>query len=293
MHAARGGSVMIDDVDARVERLERRLEREREAREQAERIAERGMRDLWQTNRDLERRVEERTQDLHRSLRSATMAADAKERFLAELGHELTSPLHAVLGLLELIDATPLAPEDRDRLDQVSEHAATLSGLLHGLVELAGAEGAALPADLAEASPSEWVDDLADRWVRPAAWSGQLIVPEVTGEPGPIVLDWRRLARISDVVLDNVVEHAEPGSVRLTLDVGDTHARIEVADVGPGMTPEQIATASEPFVKHGPAGGVGIGLAVAQRLAESGNGHLRIESDDRGTLVTVTMPRVR
>ncbi len=280
------------DAEARIARLERRIRRERDAREQAERIAERGMRDLWQTNRGLEQRVVERTRELHQSLASARMAAEAKEAFLAELGHELTTPLHAVLGLLELIDAEPLSAQDRQRLGQVAGHAGTLSELLFGLVELANAHGATHPGDAEEMLPSAWLDAIAERWTLPAAVKGLLVVPSVSGETGPVRLDWSRLQRISESVLNNVIDHGVPGPVNITLTVENAAVRLDVRDPGPGMTSEQIETAIEPFVKHGDAGGVGIGLAVAHRLADSGGGHLDIEVAAEGTRVSVTLPRI-
>ena len=261
-----------DGVDARIARLERRLARERAAREEAERIAERGMRDLWHTNRDLEGRVAERTAELERSLGAVTMAAQAKERFLAELGHELATPLHAVLGLLELTDRSTLPPQDRERLTEVRRHADELAGLLRGLVELAGAEGRSSPEDAVAQRPADWLDDVVTTWTLPAAKRGQLLVPSTTGPGAPVGLDWRRLRRIVDAVLSNVVQHANPGSVEIGLHRDDANVTVTVHDSGPGMSPEQVATAMEPFVGHGDSRGIGIGLAVAHRLATGDDG---------------------
>jgi signal transduction histidine kinase len=82
-----------------------------------------------------------RTVDLERSLASTTSVSDAKERFLADWGHELTTPPHAALGLLELIDPVSLSATEQGRLGEVRDDAVTLSGLLNGLVDLAGPKG--------------------------------------------------------------------------------------------------------------------------------------------------------
>ena len=279
------------DDHARVERLERRLDRERTAREQAERIAERGMRDLWETNRGLEERVAERTRELNRSLAAATMAAEAKERFLAELGHELTTPLHAVVGLVELIDAEPLSSEDRARLVEARSNAVRLAELLRGLVDLAGAEGASGSADVTAVSPATWLDALVEQWTRPAARRGQLLVPETDATSGEVHADWTRLTRVADAALANVVDHATAGSVDVSVRVDADGVELTVSDGGPGMSQEQVATAAEPFVKHAESGGVGIGLAIAARLAASGGGRLEIEPTATGTLIRAVLPR--
>lgn len=284
------------DVDAlrdRILRLERRLERERSAREQAERIAEHGMRDLWQINRDLEVRVAERTVELEGLLATANMASAAKERFLADLGHELTSPLHAVLGLLELVDSSTLGSDDQTRIDEVRRHATTLSELLRGLVDLAGATGPPMPADITTRSASSWIDELVDGWTLAAAIRGQLLVPSVVGVDEPVALDWRRLDRIVHAVLANANQHAGPGTIEIVVTVEQASLEVCVSDSGPGVTDEVTATAFEPFVKHGDGGGVGIGLSIAHRLAVGVGGDVEMSSDGATTRVRIVIPRGR
>jgi signal transduction histidine kinase len=287
--------VMSDETDftARIERLEKRVARERGAREQAELIAEQGMSALWNSNRALELRVAERTVDLEWSLDATTMASDAKERFLAELGHELTTPLHAALGLLELIDPVGLSATDQGRLGEVRDYAVTLAGLLNGLVDLAGAEGSSAPQHFESRWPAAWLDELIGQWTREAAARGQLIAPTVAGDDVEVALDWNRLTRIVDVLLSNAVRHASPGVIGIEVLVAVGHTQVTVTDAGPGMSPAELNTAYEPFIKHGSAGGVGIGLSLAQRLAVGGGGSLELKSDEAATQARVILPRGR
>lgn len=283
---------MTDDHADRAERLERRLERERAAREEAESIAERGMRDLWQNNRTLEARVAERTAELEASLDAATVAAEAKERFLADLGHDLNTPLHAALGRLELIDTDALAEPDQVRLQDVRDSVSELAASLGGLIELAAATGAPAPGDIERVSPSEWLDGVIERWTRPAAAQGQLLVPSVNGGDESVALDWRRVRRIVDALLTNVVEHAQPGAVLLDVNADAERVSIVVTDSGPGMNAEELATAREPFVRFASGTGGGIGLAVAHRLAVSAGGSLELDGEGL-TRVSVTLPCAR
>lgn len=277
-------------TDARVARLERRLERERAARHQAERIAEDGMRALWAANRELEARVAERTTELERSLAAANTAADAKERFLAELGHDLATPLHNVIGLLELIDDDAMTPVDRRRMGEVTDQATHLADLLRSLVDLAGAEGAPTPDDVSAMSPSNWLDDVVRSWTTAAARRAQLLVPTVEADPGDVRADWQRLGRALDMVLSNVVVHAGPGPVTLALGVDDRRVHLVVSDSGPGISEELAATAHQPFVAAGASRGVGVGLSIAVRLLESAGGSLGLEADTSGTTVELIIP---
>ena len=186
----------VTAVSERIERLEGRLVRERAARREAEQIAEDGMRALWESNRELEQRVAERTTELERSLGDARVAAAAKERFLADLGHDLATPLHNVLGLLELVDTAPLHSSDRNRVADAIAHADRLADLLQGLVDLAGADSPVDADDVDELDISEWLDDVVDTWTRPAARRAQLLVPSVHGESATARSDWARLRRV-------------------------------------------------------------------------------------------------
>jgi two-component system sensor histidine kinase EvgS len=283
---------MNEEIDpaAQIGRLQRRLARSSESLEQAERIAEQGMRNLWDINQELKASVAERTFDAEQSLASATSASDAKERFLAELGHGLATPLHAILGLLELIDPVSLTIVDQGRVSEIRDHAVTLSGLLNGLVDLAGAEGSSAPQHFERRRPSAWLDQLIARWTREAAASGQLIAPSVAGHDVEIVLDWNRLTRIVDALMSNAVRHASAGLITVEMNVVGDDARVTVTDAGPGMSPAELGTAFKPFMKHASAKGLGVGLSIAQRLAEGGLGSLKLESDEATTRAIVLLP---
>ena len=281
--------------DQQIRRLERRIERERRARLDAEQIAERGMRDLWLANQELESRVAERTIELERSLRAARMASEAKEAFLAELGHELATPLHAVLGLLELIDRDKLAGDDRARLEQAAISARQLADLLFGLVELAGAEGSVTSDEIETIAPTVWLDQLIEPWTRRAASAGQLLVPICNASTRPVAAPWARLRQMVDLLLDNAVVHAGPGMLRVELAIDESgtgagSVACAVVDSGPGLDEHQLAAAVEPFVSFGDRGHLGIGLALASRLANAAGGTLELASDGASTRASVALP---
>lgn len=278
-----------------IDRLERQLDRERRARRESELIAERGMRELWLANRSLDERVAERTRALEVSLEAAQAAARAKESFLAHLGNELCTPLHAALGNLELLDQQMLADDDRVRFATVGRSLHQLSGLLEGLMTLAASEGVATGVVMETATPGEFLDDLSMRWQRRLAERGQLMVVELAGELGALVADWRRLSRVADALLDNVVQHAHPGRAVVALKVADGLLVLEVNDSGPGIPAEMWGLVTTPFFRldadPGSAkAGAGVGLAVAQRLMEGAGGSLQVSSTDGGTTVVVTLP---
>ncbi len=95
--------------------------------------------------------------------------------------------------------------------------------------------------------------------------------------------------------LTNVVDNAlavggRHTKVVVSLATDDVHARLSIADDGPGMSPRMLARAREPFVSDRP-GGTGLGLAIADAVVSAHGGELAIESaPQRGTCVTATLP---
>lgn len=283
------------DIDAGhralVDKLRREALEERAAREEAERVAERELRRLRQANHDLEGRVAERTAELRRSLAAVTMAAESRERFLADLGGQLTSPLRALPDALGLIDTKGLDIADRERLADARDAARRLAELLRALVDLAGAEAAAQPDDVRDRNPASWLDEVVATWTRRSAKRGLMLVPSVTASGGSVTLDWKRLRTITDAVLENVLAHTTPGGVSIDLTVEPNQVALVVTDAGPGMSEEQLATAFEPFVAFGDTGGVGIGLTIADRLAVTAGGSITLLGEAGATSAVVALPR--
>ncbi len=284
------------DPAVRIERLERRLEREHAARLEAEAIAEAGMRSLYQANAELDRRVAQRTAQLARALEDALVADRAKATFLSNLGHEVATPLHTVMGMLELIDTSALCADDRQRIAEASDAAERLRATLLGLLELSRAEGT--PSRVSERQPEEVADEIAARWRGVALGRAQLLLTQVedlrTEGARGVEADWERVERIADVLIDNAVRFAEPGRVMVTLRCGPDSVLLEVADEGPGIPEEHREHVLRPFVQlddgHARKGGAGIGLSVAHRLATGTGGHLHIGTNgERGTRVLATV----
>ena len=275
----------------RVELLERRARRERAARLEAERIAEEGLRRLYEVNQELDRRVLSRTAELDEARAVALSAAGAKTEFLANLSHEVGTPLQTILAAIELTG--PDDPDDRDRLGRAAEATAGLHQLFRNLLELAQCETGTVSTSLASTPMSEVSERLERRWADRLAAAGLLLTPEATGEG---VVDPDRLVQIGDILLDNALRFSDSGPVHLTVVAGERGIVLAVADGGPGLDDSQLDRILEPFVQVSggndrPVGGAGIGLALARGLATHMGGLTSVRSNDRGGLtVMIELP---
>lgn len=277
---------------ARIELLERRLRREREARLESERIAESGLRRLWEVNNELDQRVDERTEQLRAAQQRAESASDAKTVFLANVSHEVRTPLQTIMSALEL--AEPSDPADRSRQLDAVHAAGALRDLFDGLLELAQCEVGSIELRPSSTDLDRLTDDLARRWQSRLIGRGLLLVPESSGTA---VLDATRLRQIADALLDNAVKFARPGTVSFRLVAADDGgADLTVTDAGPGVEPDQLERMFEPFVQlHGgtdrAVGGAGIGLALVRGLAGRMGGSVRAAvAGDGGLEISVRLP---
>jgi signal transduction histidine kinase len=275
----------------RLAQLERRWRREREARLESERIAESGLRRLWEAKTDLDRRVEERTAELAEARRAAEAADRAKTEFLANLSHEMGTPLQTILVALDL--STTADPHERDRIDAAQHAVHELRDLFANLLELAQIEVGTVTVTPRTVELDEVADELARRWRGPLVGRGMLLVPE---SAGTAEVDPDRLRQIGDALLSNAAKFGEPGTVGLRLVAEDHAVHLSVSDDGPGVDAGAFDRIFEPFVQlHGgndrTVGGSGIGLAVVRGLATRLGGDARATTSPNGGLcIDVRVP---
>lgn len=271
--------------------MERRWAREREARLESERIAEAGLRELWTLTSELDRRVEERTSELQLEYERAEAAVVAKTRFLANLSHEVRTPLHAIVSVLELVE--PVAEGDLERLDLARSAAGAVLDLFENLLELSQIESGSTELSAHPTDLQDVADELVAHWNPRLRDLGLLLVPESAGSA---VVDPVRLRQIGDALLDNAAKFAAVGTVRFRLTRAEHEVVMEVSDDGPGVQPEHLDAIFTPFVQIDDSAsrlvqGTGVGLSVVRGLARHMGGSATAGPSDTGGLaVTVVLP---
>jgi two-component system cell cycle sensor histidine kinase PleC len=243
--------------------------------------------------------------DLMAAAERAEAANQAKSRFLANMSHELRTPLHAIIGFSELIqDRVPRTKGDT----AIAEFATDILASGRHLLELINAildiskvesgterltEGSVRVLDEVRAS----VVSVAGR----ARERGVKIGLDVPDTLPPLRADATKMRQILINLMSNAVKFTEAGGhvgVAASL-AADGRMKIAVRDTGIGMTQEEIAIALQPFGQVDSSlsrnqEGTGLGLPLAQRLAELHGGSLEIESaKGQGTTVVVWMPKER
>lgn len=220
---------------------------------------------------------------------AALVDAQSRERrFTSDVAHELRTPLSALVGEASLLaDRLDALPGDVRRVAELLVHdVSRLRRLVDDLLEISRLDAGIEPVRLETVDVGSLVDALAHS----RGWGGLV---DVAGDRLIIQSDRRRLERVLGNLVGNAVEHGGGSvSVRLARDAGG--ARVDVADRGRGMTPEQLDRVFDRFYKADPSragGGSGLGLAIARENARLLGGDLVAESaPGRGTSFRLVLP---
>jgi signal transduction histidine kinase len=243
------------------------------------RIAERGPRDV----RSLIRAFNDMSERL--------LAADASRRsFLADMAHDMRTPLSVIQGQLEAI-ADGVYPADEAHLAPVVDQVRTLERLVDDLRTVALAEAGALELRIEPVDLGALVDDVVAA-MRSSAGGLELATAI---EPGlPLVpADAARLRQVVSNLLANAIRHTPPGG-RIDVAVEsapDGRVAVSVRDTGPGIPHEILPTVFDRFVKGQGAVGTGLGLAIARDLVEAHGGSITARGGSgEGATIRLTLP---
>jgi len=275
----RGDLWLASDTSERVAMEEQRqqiLDAEHAARHQAEQVQHR----LAEQNERLRRLDESRNQ------------------FLAIVSHELRTPLTSILSFSELIrgEADGLTPEGVRFLDIIERNADRLHRLVGDLLMLDRLDAGALPLDLAPVSVAELTGEAVGSAAPGAAKQGVTI--GVTAGAGPLVQgDLRRLMQVFDNLIANAIKFSHRnGHVHVTATFDGGSWRIDVADDGIGIPPEEVGQLFTRFVRASNARtaglpGTGLGLSIVKVLVEMHGGHVEAASTlGHGSIFSVYLP---
>lgn len=230
----------------------------------------------------LEEQVQERTADLELALGEAHAANRAKTDFLAQISHDLRTPLHTVIGYAQLIRRGSKRIPPRDGAGAIEDSARRLLALIDDLLDYVRTEARRLP--------TEWRAVYWHGLLQPILDDARHLCEAATNHfhfqaigtfPQVIAIDEHRLRQILDNLLANANRHTQFGRITLQITAQvDAAARtvaleFRVQDTGSGIPPDKVEHIFDPFVSGSRS--IGLGLAISRQLAVALNGKLRLE----------------
>ena len=215
-----------------------------------------------------------------------------RRNLVADVAHELRTPVAVLQANTEaLLDG--IVPHTPEQTAVLHEQVLRLGRMVNDLQTLAAAEAAALQLSLQPCDLALIARAAADDWEASFSAAGVSFEPRL--ESAPVDADPGRLHQVITNLLSNALKFTPPGGrVQMILTRASGHARLEVADTGPGIPPEDQPHVFERFWRAAQAGktpGSGIGLAVAAELARAQQGIIEVTSETgHGTRFTLILP---
>jgi PAS domain S-box-containing protein len=233
--------------------------------------------------------------------RAAKAAALAKTQFLANVGHEIRTPLAAILGFNNLLAGELEDPELLETSDTIKRNGEHLLAIINDILDVSKIEAGKIKIDAVKCSPRDIVTEIVALLSGLAEDGGLELSAEYEGPvPETIVTDPVRLRQILTNIVSNAIKFTEAGSVRIvtrSLDHTSDAPQIafDVIDTGIGIDPAQLERLFEPFTQIDGSDsrkyeGTGLGLAISRRLARKLGGDVTVQSEpERGSTFRITI----
>lgn len=246
-------------------------------------------------------------------------ANEAKTQFLANISHELRTPMTAVLGFAEMLKSHSTDSDYRDKVATITRNGKYLLALLNDILDLSKIEAGKMDIKKESVSVPKLVEDVRALMDNRSEREGVPLTFEFLSDvPSFITADRIRVRQILVNLIGNALKFTDQGTVRVQVDVATADERseaavpqnaianaaedashflrIQVIDTGIGMTVEQVEGLFQPFTQADAEtsrkfGGTGLGLSISKRLAESMGGSISVESKFRvGSSFILWMP---
>ncbi len=226
---------------------------------------------------------------LDEARRAAEDASRAKSEFLANISHELRTPMNGIMGMTHLARNTPAGLEQQEYLAAVESSSQHLLRLLNDLLDFAKIEAGKVNIERYPFSPAAVLEETM-RAFRELALQKML---RLSGEidcsvPAMVYGDGGRVRQILNNLTGNAVKFTGSGFVRVRLAVesrkeSEVRLLFEVSDSGPGIAEDKQKLVFAPFEQSDRSmtrkfGGTGLGLSISENLARLMDGHITLES---------------
>ena len=246
-----------------------------------------------QERKSFERQLED-------SREKAEAALETRKLFLANISHEIRTPINAIFGMSEILVDTPLNQEQKEYLDAIQSSSESLMVIVNDILDMAKLESGKFQIEILSFNLRETLSaihrGLSLRAEEKGVGFHLNIHPDI---PTWVKGDPTRLKQIITNLVSNAIKFTEVGEVELNVNCQDKNTSeiiFEVKDSGIGIDEHKLATIFEYFVQEDSSitrryGGTGLGLAISKSLAEQLQGSLTCASEKGvGSVFTLVVP---
>ncbi len=244
------------------------------------------------------RDITQRKKDSEELLR----AQKAKEQFLANISHEIRTPINGIAGMATLLNKNPSAEEQITYLHAIKSAADNLKVIINDILDLASTESGKLKFEKIGFSLKDLLTSVIDIFTVQAKEKGIDLRYILQPEADKILIgDPVRLNQILINLISNALKFTHIGSIRVTVSIekkekAKSYVKFVVTDTGIGVPKEKLSTIFESFGQADASvtrkyGGTGLGLTIVKQLVKLQHGSISVKSkEDEGSAFSVIIP---
>jgi two-component system, sensor histidine kinase len=240
--------------------------------------------------RDLVRQLEDKSRLLDEARRKAEEANRAKGEFLANVTHEVRTPLSAIIGMAQVLIDTPPSEDRSTMIRRIKSAAESLLAIIGDILDFSKIDSRKLILSREPLQLRIVMQDVIDTVQVTADEKGLSLVLDVVGEvPDGLVGDALRLRQILVNLIGNAIKFTQSGDIRMRVDIasqlpGEVCLHFAVIDTGIGIPRDKQELVFEAFAQADGSsarrfGGTGLGLSISARLVELMGGDIWVESE--------------
>ena len=234
--------------------------------------------------KELEKRVEERTRQLQIARDRALAANRTKSIFLANMSHEIRTPMNAILGYSQLLQQSSLDKDQSRQISIINKSGNHLLSLIDDILELSKIEAGSLDMVKTDFDLQELLHSVENMFkIRCRQKQLDWRMECFTDKPVPVNGDSGKLRQVLINLISNAVKFTDQGEIHFSIkQTADNRYRFSVEDTGPGIdeyAKEQIFEAFQQGKQGELKGGTGLGLSISRQYIDLFGGQLNVEMD--------------
>jgi PAS domain S-box-containing protein len=242
---------------------------------------------------------------LQHNLTIAEQSIQIKQRILANVSHEMRTPLNGIMVMSQLLSNTMLTPEQKEYLSIINQSGEALLDITSNLLDINELENSGVIVQHEIIDTSSFFNPIVAEFEEKAKAKNLSISAEFTENfPGKFVSDPGLLSQLMNNILNNAVKFTHQGGIRIHFDARVTEAQrwlltVKVTDTGVGIKKEYREKIFHLFSQQDEGDnrqyeGLGLGLTIVKKISVILNGYIDVQSETgKGSVITFTFPAAK
>jgi len=238
-------------------------------------------------------------EQLKREMKKAENSNIMKTTFIANISHEMRTPLTSIIGFAELLKETKIDNTQKDFLCTILKSSQHLLEIINDVIEISKIEAEKIDLEIEDVDLSKIIDDIIKMLSVKIKEKKLDIIVEIDPliKDSYLRLDGFRIKQVLINLVSNAVKFTHEGYIKIIVTYNDKNVVISVEDTGIGIEKDKLDIIFEPFVQaelklNREYEGTGLGLAISKNIVRLMNGDIKVESEKgKGSRFSVLLPR--